>query len=237
LGVQKKPLLAAIAARPAPIALDRDRTAVIVVDMQNDFGSKGGMFERAGIDISPILKAVAPTARVLTAARGAGIPVVYLQMQHRADLADMGSADSPHRQRHARLSVGDTCPGPDGAEYRVLVAGQWGTQIVDALKPEAGDFVVPKHRFSGFFETQLNTILQRLNAKYLIITGCTTSICVESTVRDAMYRDYHCIVLEDCTGEPIGNDNSRSNHEASLLAIEVLLGWVSDSEKFLAAIS
>jgi ureidoacrylate peracid hydrolase len=226
-----------IPARPAPVTIDPNRCAVIVVDMQNDFGSKGGMFERAGIDITPIMNAVAPTAKTLAAARQAGIPVIYLQMQHRSDLADMGAADSPHRQRHARLSVGETVTVPDGSESRILVNGSWGAAIVPALTPAANDFVVPKHRFSGFFETPLNTILQGLNAKHLIFTGCTTSICVESTIRDAMYRDYHCILLEDCTAEPIGSGNSRSNHDASLLNVEVLFGWVSDSNNFISAIA
>jgi ureidoacrylate peracid hydrolase len=227
----------AISARPAPLAFDPKRSAVIVVDMQNDFGSPGGMFDRAGIDISAIQAAIAPTARVLDVARATGIPVVYLQMQHRADLSDMGKPESPHHQRHARMRVGSTVADPDGVPTRILIEGQWGTRIVDALAPQSGDIVVPKHRFSGFFETPLHTILQGLDATTLIVTGCTTSICVESTIRDAMFRDYSCVLLEDCTGEPIGAGNERSNHEASLLTIEVLLGWVSQSDAFVAALA
>jgi ureidoacrylate peracid hydrolase len=226
-----------ISARPSDVKFEFGNTVVIVVDMQNDFGSVGGMFERAGIDIAPIVAAVRPTANVLRAARAAKIPVLYLQMQHRADLADMGASDSPHRQRHARLSVGEKMMAPTGVESRILIAGEWGTQIIDALKPEVNDLVVPKHRFSGFYETSMNTILKGLNAKTLIFTGCTTSICVESTIRDAMYRDYHCVLLEDCTAEPIGHGNSRSNHDASLLTIEVLFGWISDSQKFIEAVA
>lgn len=225
-----------IAARPAPIAIDRARTAVIVVDMQNDFGSKGGMFDRAGIDIAPIVAVMKPTAGVLAAARRAGMPVIYLQMQHRADMADMGAPDSVHRQRHGRLAVGAKKKAPSGDEYRVLIEGEWGTQIVDALAPQAGDLLVPKHRYSGFFETDLNTILQGLNIKFLVFTGCTTSICVESTMRDAMYRDYHSVLLEDCSAEPIGSDNSRSNHDATLLTIEYQFGWISDSKIFIHAV-
>ncbi len=104
----------------------------------------------------------------------------------------------------------------------------WGTEILDALTPEPGDDVVSKHRFSGFFETELDEVLRGLGANYLLVTGCTTSVCVESTVRDAMFRDYSCIVLEDCTAEPIGADLPRTNHEASLLVIETLFGWVSN---------
>ena len=226
-----------IAARPSPVDIDQSHCAVIVVDMQNDFGSKGGMFDRAGINIASIAAATKPTAKVLQAARKVGMPVIYLQMQHRADLADMGAPDSVHRQRHGRLAVGATKKAPDGSDYRVLVAGEWGTQIVEALAPQAGDFLVPKHRYSGFFETNLNTILQGLKVKFLIFTGCTTSICVESTVRDAMFHDYHSILLEDCMAEPIGADNSRSNHEASLLTIEYQFGWISDSKIFIDALA
>jgi ureidoacrylate peracid hydrolase len=226
-----------VKARPGPVWITPAQTAIIVVDMQNDFGAPGGMFDRAGIDISGIQAAVAPTARVLAGARAAGIPVVYLQMQHRGDLSDMGAPTSPHHQRHARLSVGQTATAPDGSPTRILIAGEWGTRIVEDLSPEPQDIVVPKHRFSGFFETPLHSILQRLGARHLIFTGCTTSICVESTIRDAMFRDYACVLLEDCTAEPIGQGNARSNHEASLLNIEVLLGWVSNSQDFLAALA
>ncbi len=224
-------------ARPGPLDFQPNHAAIIVVDMQNDFGAPGGMFDRSGIDIGSIRQTIAPTGRVLDAARAAGIPLIYLQMQHRPDLSDMGGADSPHRQRHARLAVGSAVPGPDGKPTRILIAGEWGTQIVAELAPQKGDIVVPKHRFSGFFETPLHTILQGLGASHLIFTGCTTSVCVESTVRDAMFRDYHCVVLEDCTAEPIGQNNSRSNHEASLLTIEVLFGWVANSDAFINAFS
>ena len=75
-----------------------------------------------------------------------------------------------------------------------------------------------------------------MGARNLVITGCTTSVCVEATLRDAMFRDYSPILLADCSAEPIGNQLPRSNHEASLLVIETLLGWVSDSERFIKAL-
>jgi ureidoacrylate peracid hydrolase len=86
---------------------------------------------------------------------------------------------------------------------------------------------VGKTRYSAFFDTALDDELQAIGTKYLIFTGATTSVCVESTVRDAMFRDYVCVVLDGCTAEPIAFDAPRSNHEASLLVIELLLGWVA----------
>jgi ureidoacrylate peracid hydrolase len=223
-------------AKPEPIAIDIARTAVIVVDMQNDFGTKGGMFDRAGIDISMIQRVVAPTAQVLDSARHAGIKIVYLKMGYQPDLSDLGSPDSPNRVRHMRFGVGKTVHAPDGADSRTLIRDTWNTDIVPALKPQPDDVVLYKNRFSGFYQTDLDAVLKKLEVKYLIVTGCTTSICVESTVRDAMFRDYSCVVLADCTAEPIGYGLPRSNYEASLLAIQTVLGWVSGSDEFMNAV-
>ena len=223
-------------AEPDRIALDLARSAVIVVDMQNDFGSQGGIFDHAGIDISIIRRAIDPTRKVLAAARNAGIKIIYLKMGFRSDLSDLGAEDSPNRMRHLQFGVGQASVAPDSREGRFLIRDTWNTDIVAELTPEPGDLVLYKHRFSGFYETELDNILQRLEIRNLIFTGCTTSICVESTIRDAMFRDYRCVLLADCTGEPIGGDLARSNHEASLLTIQALLGWVSSSERFVLAI-
>ncbi len=226
-----------IEARPQSLRLEPSRTAVIVVDMQNDFGAEAGMFDRAGIPIFGIQTAVAPTARVLDAARGAGIQIVYLKMQFEPDLSNAGDADAPNFIIHRRLGVGDPVQAPDGREGRILIRDTWNTEILPELAPQDGDLVVSKHRYSGFFETNLDAILRERGIASLIFTGCTTSVCVESTVRDAFFRDYRCLLLEDCTAEPIGGDLARSNHEASVLVIETLFGWVSDSTAFEAALS
>ena len=224
-------------AEPDRIALDLARSAVIVVDMQNDFGSQGGLFDHAGIDISIIRRAIEPTRKVLAAARNAGIRIIYLKMGFRPDLSDLGAEDSPNRLRHLRFGVGQASIAPDGRQGRFLVRDTWNTDIVAELTPQAGDLVLYKHRFSGFYETELDNVLRRLETRNLIFTGCTTSVCVDSTIRDAMFRDYRCVLLADCTGEPIGGDLARSNHEASLLTVQALLGWVSSSQRFVQAIS
>jgi ureidoacrylate peracid hydrolase len=223
-------------AKPEPITIDAATTAVIVIDMQNDFGAKGGLFDRAGLDISMIQRAVAPTAEVLAAARNADLKVIYLNMGFRPDLSDLGTPDSPNRVRHLMFGVGKTLQAPDGTESRFLIRDTWNTAVVSELTPEDGEIVIYKHRFSGFYETEFDAVLKKFAIKSLIITGCTTSVCVESTVRDAMFRDYQCILLTDCMGEPIGNDFPRSNHEASLLVMQTLFGWVSDSKKFKRAV-
>ena len=224
-------------AKPASLTVDTSKTAIIVVDMQNDFGTKGGMFDRAGIDISMIQRAVAPTARVLTAARKAHINVVYLKMAYKPDLSDMGSPGSPNWRIHQQvMHVGTAVRAPNGAESRVLVRDTWNSDIVNELKPESTDTVLYKSRFSGFYETELDNKLKEMGIRYLIVTGCTTSVCVESTIRDAMFRDYLPVLLEDCTAEPVGYGLPRSNHEATLLLIQLMLGWVSSSDQFIKAL-
>jgi len=225
-----------IKAKPGPITIHTAQTAVVAVDMQNDFCSKGGLFDRAGINISVVQKAVGPTRLVLSAARMAGMKVVYLKMGFRSDLSDLGDTDSPNRERHLHFGVGEPCTAPDGRQGRFLVRDTWNTDVIEELRPQPEDIVLYKHRFSGFYQTELDDILRRLGIKNLIFTGCTTSVCVDSTIRDAMFRDYRCVLLADCTGEPIGGEFARNNHEASVLTIQTLLGWVSDSESFVSAI-
>lgn len=239
LGVQMRVSMGrqiTIDANPASVTIDTAQTAVIVVDMQNDFCSKGGMFDRAGIDISTVGKAVGPTRKVLLAARDGAIKIVYLKMGFRPDLSDLGDTESPNRVRHLHFGVGQTCTAPDGRQGRFLIRDTWNTDVIEELRPQAEDVVLYKHRFSGFYQTELDDALRKLGIRNLIFTGCTTSVCVDSTIRDAMFRDYRCVLLADCAGEPIGGDLARSNHEASVLTIQTLFGWVSSSERFVTAL-
>ncbi|MBK5333968.1 MAG: isochorismatase family protein [Ilumatobacteraceae bacterium] len=221
-----------VAARPEPFTFEAHTTAVIVVDMQNDFGDPAGMFGRAGIDLTGIRGTIEPTSKVLAAARRAGILVVYLKMAFRPDLSDSGAPHAPTWLKHVRMNAGDHVTAPDGTASRILVRDTWNSEIVPELAPKPDDVVVYKHRFSGFFETDLDAILKSRDISTLVFTGCTTSVCVESTIKDAMFLDYHCLLLEDCTAEAIGADLPRTNHDASLLVVELLVGWVSNSRAF-----
>jgi ureidoacrylate peracid hydrolase len=134
------------------------------------------------------------------------------------------------------MGVGESIRAPDGTESRILIRDTWNTDMVPELEPQAEDVVIYKQRFRGFYQTALDATLKQLGIKYLIVTGCTTSVCVESTARDAMFRGYACVVLADCRGEPIGYGLPRSNHQASILVIQTLLGWVSGSDQFIRAL-
>jgi ureidoacrylate peracid hydrolase len=221
-------------AKPEPIAIDTARTAVIVVDMQNDFGSKGGLLDRLGMSIAEIRAVIPPTSRVLAAARSAGISIVYLKMAYRPDLSDLGASDAPNRIGHLQAGVGKTVAAPNGVPSRILIRDTWNTEILDELQPKPGDVVLYKNRFSGFHQTGLDDVLKKKGIRRLIFTGCTTSVCVESTVRDAVFLDYAPVVLADCTAEPAGFE---MNHKATLTLIEKrLFGSVSNSDEFIRAL-
>lgn len=223
-------------ARPEPVSISPEATAVIVVDMQNDFATAGGMFDRAGINIGPIRQTIAPSARLLDSARHAGMKVVYLKMAFRPDLSDSGAPDAPNWLKHLPLRPGEHVNAPDGTPSRILIRDTWNTEIIDELAPGAADSIIYKHRYSGFFETGLDELLARLGIEMLIFVGATTSVCVEATARDAMFRDYHCLLVEDCMAEPIGADLLRSNHDASLLVMQVLFGSITDSTSLQSAL-
>jgi ureidoacrylate peracid hydrolase len=222
-------------AKPAPISIDIAHAAVIVIDMQNDFCTKGGMSDLAGIDISQIQATVGPTSRVIASARRSGVKIVYLKMAFRPDLSDAGPSNSKAGISGRQVNVGKVVRAPDGKESRILIRDTWNTDVIDALAPQPEDVVVYKHRYSGFFQTDLDARLKKLGVRHLIVTGCTTSVCVESTVRDAMFRDYTAVILADCVAEPLGAEFPRSNHMASLLMFEVQFGWVFDSERMIKA--
>jgi ureidoacrylate peracid hydrolase len=235
--MESKASLVTVAAIPEPLTIDLIRTAILVIDMQNDFCAPGGGFERAGIDIGAVRSVIPFISTVLAAARRSGVQVVYVKMEHQPDLSDLGTPDDPHRIKSQPFSVGQRVIAPDGREGRILVKDTWNTEIVTELAPRPGDLVISKNRYSAFYQTTLDAALKERGVKNLIFTGCTTSVCVESTLRDAMFRGYRCLLLSDCTAEPIGSGALRSNHEASLLVIEKLFGWISSSRDFLEAVN
>jgi ureidoacrylate peracid hydrolase len=221
-------VLVTIGAKPEPLAIEPRESAVIAVDMQNDFGTAGGMLESQGVSIEAARATIEPTRRVLDSARAAGMTVVFLKMEFARDLSNLGGADVPNRTKHVGFGVG---------VGDFLIEGTWNTQIVDELAPESSDVLVSKHRYSGFFETELDDVLRERGVRNLIFVGWTTSVCVESTLRDGFFRDYRCLILSDCTAEVVGRDLVRTNHEASLLVIERLFGWVSESNSVVQSLS
>jgi ureidoacrylate peracid hydrolase len=220
--------------RTGILSIDPGRIAVLVVDMQNDFVSPGGMFDRGGVDISGVHAIIRPTSRMLAAARHAGWPVVYLRMGFPPEMLPfvkdiVRDFQAPPYAKRAIASIGDPVTAPDGSASHVMIDDTWNTAIVDELAPQPGELVITKPRHSGFFETTLDEQLRALDIDVLTFTGGTTSVCVESTLRDAFFRGYRSLLLEDCVAEPVGADCARSNHDATVDLVEHVYGWVTNS--------
>lgn len=215
--------------RPEPIRIERRRTAVIVVDMQNAFASKGGMFDLAGIDISGAAPAIEVSRRLLAACREAGIEVIYLQMGFKPDLSDAGDPSLPVYHKELALIMMRNRPELAG---RLLVEDTWDWQIVPELTPEPGDTVIRKARYSGFARTGLEDHLRSRGIRHLLFTGIATNICVESTAREAYFRDFWPILVEDAMNQS-GPDFNR---QATLWNFEHALGWVTTSDDVVGAL-
>ena len=228
-----------IAARPDAVNFEASKTAVIVVDMQNHFTSPGGTFYNSGVDVQPVMSLVPTISRVVGAAREAGIKVVYVRT-HLPDQPLAASDERPFVGSTARwdayLESSGGKPNPRAIEPP-KDRPTWNSEIVDGLELRPEDIIVSKTTFSGFYNTDLHEILQGRDISNLVFTGCTTSICVETTLRDARVRGYDCLALSDCVAEPIGATFERTNHEASLHVMQTLLGWVTDSAAFLQALA
>jgi biuret amidohydrolase len=180
-----------VRAEPYEFVFEPKHVALVVIDMQRDFVDPGGFGEALGNDVSLLRKAVPPTARVLEAARKAGVLVIHTREGHRADLSDL----APAKKARGRLATGIGDPGPMG---RILVQGEYGHDIIDDLKPAPGEPVVDKPGKGAFYATDLDTILHNRGIRQLIVCGVTTEVCVNTTVREANDRGYDCLVLEDC---------------------------------------
>lgn len=219
-----------LAAKPEPVVVDLAQTALVVVDMQNAFLSKGGMFDLAGFDMSGADKAIEVNQRVLAATRSAGVKVIYLQMTYRADLSDAGGPASPNYHKELGMVMMRDRPELAGT---LITENTWDWQIVDELMPQPGDHVVAKSRYSGFWGTNLDSYLRSENIRYLLFTGVATNVCVESTARDAFFSEYWPILVEDA----MNHSGPDFNRQATLWNFEHVFGWVTNADNLAEALA
>jgi ureidoacrylate peracid hydrolase len=216
--------------RPEAIEIALDRSAVIVVDMQNAFASKGGTLDLAGSDLSEAPRVVRTIRSVTDASRQAGVPVVFLQTGYKPDLSNAGGARSPNSYKETAMRLMRTRPELKG---RLLIEGSWDFAMVDELLPLPDDLVITKTRYSGFAGTTLDSQLRVRGIQYLFFVGIAANVCVESTLRDAYFHDYWPILLRDGTMAAGG----QSAYEATILNVESFFGWTASSEELLACLA
>jgi ureidoacrylate peracid hydrolase len=212
-------------AQPQPLEIDWKRTAVIIIDMQNAFISKGGMFDLRGFDISSLSITISPIKRLADAARARKIRVIYVSQVLSPDLREVGPV-SPYYNNYMVRAYREKPEWRD----KLLLRGTWGAQIIDELKPQESDILVEKPRFSAFAGTDLDMILKTYDIRYLIFSGVATNICVESSLRDACHLQYFSILTSDAAAA-----TPASRQEASIGNIIQCFGWVTDTEKLLKA--
>src|SRR5713101_2465124 len=217
-----------LGAKPGPIEVELEKSAVVVVDMQNAFASKGGMLDIAGADISGASRVVSSIKTILDAARRVNVPVVYVQMGYKPDLSNSGGPNSPNWHKELAMNLMNCRPELKG---KLLTEGMWDFEIVPELKPEPRDLVVIKTRYSGFAGTTLDSQLRTRGIRYLFFAGIATNVCVESTLRDAYFQDHWPILTAD-GAMPAG---PASLHEATLFNVENFFGWTIHAEEFVRA--
>jgi len=216
-----------IQAEPYAFNLIPSQCGLLIIDMQRDFLEPGGFGEMLGNDVSQLRRTIEPNRKLLAAWRAMGLQVIHTREGHRPDLADL-PLSKKIRGRSAK-TIGD--PGPMG---RILIRGEAGHDIIPELYPASGEPVIDKPGKGAFFATDLHAILQNRSITQLVVTGVTTEVCVNTTVREANDRGYECLVPSDCVGSYF-----PEFQEMGLKMIKAqggIFGWVSDSASLLAAL-
>lgn len=209
-----------------PMALSRKVdprwAALVVIDYQNDFCAPRGAFAKTGFDPTP-LQAIAPALRRLVrAARDAGVPVIWVRNAYTYGtnwyLSDVTLEQARRRWRGRYITV------------PVCAAGSQGAELYGGLRVRPEDAVVTKHRFNAMVDTDLDLILRSRRVRTVIVAGVLTNVCVESTVRDAFFKDYFPVVPRDCVAT-----YEKAQHEAALANIDTFFGQVATSAELVAA--
>ena len=219
-----------IDAEPQSVVVDAAKSALLIVDMQNDFCTEGGWLHSRGIDVSPNRKPIKPLQTLIGAFRGGGVPVIWVNWGVRKDLLNISPS-----LRHAHNPKGDE-PGiaqpVPGTRSEVIKLGSWGAQVVDEINPGERDVQIIKHRFSAFWDTETDAVLRNLGIKTLFIAGVNMDQCVMTTLEDASFLGYDTVLIEDATA----TTSPDYCVQAVLYNVKLLFGFVTRSKALLAAL-
>jgi ureidoacrylate peracid hydrolase len=218
-----------IAALPEPLDILPATTALVVVDMQNAYLSKGGYLDRVGFDVSTSPPVIERAAQVLAAARRAGLFVVHLQNGFDPLQTEAGGATAPVWHKSNALKYMRANPSERG---KLITHGTWDYAFVEPMRPVAGEAIVPKARYSGFAGTNLEQLLRARGVTTLLLIGVNSNVCVESTLRDAYHREFFALMASDATLQA----GPRSIHDATLFNVQNFFGWTASSADVIAAL-
>jgi nicotinamidase-related amidase len=226
----RAPLPITIEAAPQTVTLDATRTAILVIDMQNDFCHLDGWLASIGVDISPARAPIEPLAQLLPVLRGADIPIIWVNWGNRPDKANI-SPSLLHVYKPSGTGTGLGDPLPDGSA--VLQAGSWSAATVDELAAVDSDIHVDKYRMSGFWDTPLDSILRNLRIDTLLFAGVNIDQCVLCTLQDANFLGYDCVLLSDCSA----TTSPDFCTDATLYNVRQCFGFVSTGVAVAAALA
>ncbi|MFM0023744.1 cysteine hydrolase family protein [Paraburkholderia azotifigens] len=224
------PRIAILDSEPQNVRFDIEKSALVIIDMQNDFCTKGGWVDHIGGDYSADRAPIAPLQRLLPVARESGVPVIWVNWGNRPDLANM-PPNQIHLYKPTGTGIGLGEPLPEHAA-RVLEKDSWAAAVVDELKIEQQDICVDKYRISGFWDTPLDSILRNLGTRTVFFAGVNTDQCVMHTLTDANFLGYGCVMLTDCCA----TSSPAFCTEASIWNVKKCYGFVADSLQFAAAL-
>lgn len=212
------------------VRLDLAKAAILVIDMQNDFCHPDGWLAHIGVDVRPTHAAIAPLQGLLPVLRTHDVPVIWLNWGNRPDLLNIGAG-----LRHVYNATGDGVglgdPLPkNGAP--VLMKDSWAAAVIDELAQEPEDIRIDKYRMSGFWDTPLDSILKNLGKTTLLFAGVNADQCVMTTLQDANFLGYDCILVSDCTA----TTSPEYCWLATLYNVKQCFGFVADSHAILNAI-
>ncbi len=225
------PLRSRLATDGQAVTFDLRRSAVVVIDMQNDFCAEGGWSHQGGADLRLKRAPIAPLTRLLPAVRAASMRVIWVNWGNRPDLVNL-----PPNLLHAfnptgdDIGLGDSLPR---GESHVLQKDSWSAAVVDELQPHGQDIRVDKYRISGFWDTPLDSILRNLDVRTLFFAGVNTDQCVLCTLQDASFLGYGCVLLSDCCA----TSSPAYCLQATLYNIKRCFGFVSDSNRLLKTLA
>ena len=218
-----------VGARPNSIRFDPATSALIVVDMQNAYASRGGYLDIAGFDLTGVEAVITRISDLASDVRKAGMQVIFLQNGWDAEYKEAGGPMAANQFKSNALRVMRERPELEG---QLLAKGGWDYAIVDALSPADTDIIVPKSRYSGFVGTPLDSILRSRGIRHLFVVGVATNVCVETTIRDAFGLEYHAVMVTDCCHQA----GPRQVHDAAIFNVETFFGWTSTSSELVSAL-
>jgi ureidoacrylate peracid hydrolase len=203
------PMLRTLARKVAP-----SHAALVVVDVQNDFCAPGGMMDNEGFDLSSVQEMARRLPELIEVARDAGVLTVFVRnvysTEANAYLSDVWLEQASRRR------------GQSYTERDVCAEGSWEGDFYGSVRPLDGEPVVTKHRFSAFYNTDLDTVLRAHGIRTVVFTGVATNVCVETTAREAFVRDYYVVFLDDGTA-----CYSDADHAATIRVIDRFFGQVA----------